>query len=40
VLPKDLLIALLDKLLVGVPAGNEKNELAEEDVVLVDFLEV
>lgn len=37
-LPKDLLVALLDELFVGVATRNQKDELAEENVVFVDFL--
>lgn len=40
VLPKDFLVAEADEVLVAVALGDEEDELAEEHVALVDFLEI
>lgn len=40
VLPEYLLVAELDEVLVAVALGDEEDELAEQHVALVDFLEV
>jgi hypothetical protein len=39
-LPEDFLVAVLNKVVIGVAFGDEEDELAEEDIVFVDFFKI